>query len=196
MANLLNRTVASGVHINALIHAQAGVCRVGQGLSKHNLDVTPIPLTIGAKGASVYLIASHRLMWDPEKQFLAADASAFRIYADASALDPLLRFEYVRDNAPHPEAHVHVHAEWTSKVPLYGVRPPRKLHLPVGGRRFRPSLEDVIEFLIDEGFAEGKIGWQTAVADHREEWMEIQLKAAVRRNPEIALAQLRAMGEI
>jgi hypothetical protein len=196
MSNLLNRTAASGVLLTALIDHRNGICRVGKGLSRDNLNVEPVELLSGAKGASVFLFASHRLVWDQEQQYLASYDSAFRLYADADFLEPLLRYEYVRDNSPHPEAHIHVHAEWTCTAPMLGTSPPRKLHLPVGGRRFRPSLEDLIEFLINEGFTAGKPAWQQAIADHREEWMALQLKAAVRRSPGIALEVLREMGEI
>lgn len=196
MANLLNRTVAGAVSIAALIDHRNGSCRVGQGLSTNSLAVTPIPLTTGAKPPMVWLIAQHRLTWDAEDLYLAAVASAYRVYADADCFEPLLRFEYVRDNEHHTEAHIHVHADWISDAPLPGTSPPRKLHLPVGGRRFRPSLEDVIEFLVREGFADGKPGWEQAVQDHRDDWFAIQLKAAVRRHPGRAVEQLREMGAI
>jgi hypothetical protein len=68
------------------------------------------------------------------------------------------------------------------------------LHLPVGGRRFRPSLEDVIEFLIVERIASPRDGWEAALNASRDAFLERQLRAAVRRKPESAVAQLEEMG--
>jgi hypothetical protein len=56
-----------------------------------------------------------------------------------------------------------------------------QLHLPVGGRRFRPTLEDIVEFLVLEGICDERPGWENAVQEHRMRWRENQLKAAVRR---------------
>jgi len=67
----------------------------------------------------------------------------------------------------------------------------RDFHFPLGGRRFRPILEDVVEFLVVEKLTEMRDGWETVVKEHRDRWEERQLRAAVRRSPDIALAQLR-----
>jgi hypothetical protein len=66
-----------------------------------------------------------------------------------------------------------------------------RLHLPVGGRRYRPTLEDVIEFLVTEKLAEPRDGWRAVVDAQRCHWETIQLKAAVRRNPQAAAEVLR-----
>jgi hypothetical protein len=42
-----------------------------------------------------------------------------------------------------------------------------------------------------EKLTEVRDGWETVVKEHRDRWEERQLRAAVRRSPEIALAQLR-----
>ena len=67
------------------------------------------------------------------------------------------------------------------------------LHLPVGGRRFRPSLEDIIEFLIVEKIAAGRAGWEQRVNATRDSFQERQLRAAIRRNPDVAANQLAKM---
>jgi hypothetical protein len=69
-----------------------------------------------------------------------------------------------------------------------------KLHLPVGGRRFRPTIEDFIELLVDEKLARPKNGWRQVIAEGRKDFEERQLRAAVRRNPAPAVDQLLAMG--
>jgi hypothetical protein len=75
-------------------------------------------------------------------------------------------------------------------------RPLKDFHFPVGGRRFRPSLEDVIEFLVAERLASPRTGWESAVEEHRAKWEDRQLRAAVCRNPDVAIAQLREQGAL
>jgi hypothetical protein len=54
------------------------------------------------------------------------------------------------------------------------------LRLPLGGARFRPCLEDFIEFCIDQCGVESVSGWQDVVQAGRERWRRTQLAAAVR----------------
>jgi hypothetical protein len=61
-----------------------------------------------------------------------------------------------------------------------------RMHLPVGGRRFRPTLEDMVEFLVTEKLAQPKNGWKEAVTAGREKFRKKQLRAAIRRDPETA----------
>jgi hypothetical protein len=69
-----------------------------------------------------------------------------------------------------------------------------KLHFPVGGRRYRPSLEDVIEFLIVERLVDARDGWQTVLAREREAFRRLQLRAAIRRDPETTMSALKNLG--
>lgn len=69
-----------------------------------------------------------------------------------------------------------------------------RFHLPVGGRRFRPSVEDVIEFLAVEGLVEARPGWQDVVEVERAEFHRVQLLAAIRRDPETARQALDQLG--
>lgn len=68
------------------------------------------------------------------------------------------------------------------------------LHLPVGGDRFRPCLEDVIEFLVVECGFDRAAGWRSAVDKGRERWRRTQTRTAVRDAPSEAAAVLRALG--
>jgi hypothetical protein len=68
-----------------------------------------------------------------------------------------------------------------------------QLHFPVGGRRFRPTLEDIVEFLVLEGICDGRPGWENAVQEHRMRWRENQFKAAVRRYKGWAAEALREL---
>lgn len=129
-------------------------------------------------------------------------SSVMYLSPDQDGARTLLHYDYERDKADdYPEAHLQVCAtsvEWEDAMRSYGPRgrPLKKLHLPVGGRRFRPSVEDLIEFLVTEQLASGRPGWKRHVDQGRRRFEERQLKAAVRRNPEIALAILREEGHI
>lgn len=60
-----------------------------------------------------------------------------------------------------------------------------RLHFPVGGRRYRPALEDVVEFLITEGLAVPRDErWEDVLRAEREAFQRIQLHAAIRRDPD------------
>jgi hypothetical protein len=69
------------------------------------------------------------------------------------------------------------------------------LHFPVGGLRYRPSLEDLVEFLIAEGLVgDFHDGWREAFDESREPYERIQLGAAVRHDPDAAYEALQASG--
>lgn len=78
--------------------------------------------------------------------------------------EPLVRFDYVRSREVAP-APVQLHAESSASGYLIAftgtTKPPKTqlLHLPVGGKRFRPALEDVIEFAIEELAVTPKDDW-------------------------------------
>jgi hypothetical protein len=55
------------------------------------------------------------------------------------------------------------------------------LHLPVGGDRFRPCLEDVIEFLVVECRFDCQVGWRTVLEAGRERWRRMQTRTAALR---------------
>ena len=103
--------------------------------------------------------------------------------------EPILRFEYIRDLEEYPEAHFHVRAE-SSDFDTLSSRAGQKehasldrLHLPVGGKRFRPVLEDLIEFLLRERLVEAREGWEKIFAEHREGWHRKQLSVESYHHP-------------
>jgi hypothetical protein len=90
-----------------------------------------------------------------------------------------------------------VSAELTDALATTGQapRPLEAFHVPVGGRRFRPTLEDFIEFLHMERLLPTLHSeWRDVIAETRGPWLELQLRAAVRNRPEVAGEQLRSMG--
>ncbi|MDY5147642.1 hypothetical protein R6G73_01915 [Actinotignum sanguinis] len=93
---------------------------------------------------------------------------------------------------------MHAHRdEWTHALLLGGhhsrrsrrrtkneARTPRisDVHFPVGGRRFRPCLEEILLFVIDEFGVQCTPQARAALQQGMQKWEEIQLKAVVRDN--------------
>ena len=68
------------------------------------------------------------------------------------------------------------------------------LHLPVGERRLRPSLEDLLESLIVERILDPKPGWKDVLDATRREYRIRQIAVVVRSNPATAVATLKRLG--
>lgn len=125
-----------------------------------------------------------------------------------SVLDrrPLFRYEYRADMRVTPIAHWQVHAERGALSHLLArahEHDPRSvpnphdmssLHIPVGGERFRPCLEDVLQFLITNCGIDSVPGWRSAVERGREQWRRRQLGSSVRDLPSEAARVLRELG--
>ena len=98
-----------------------------------------------------------------------------------------------------PAAHIHVPAHRGALTPLLsqsGHPHPHdmsSLHIPVGGSRFRPCLEDFIQFVISECQFDARDGWRAHVADGRERWRRRQIATVVRDAPEEAVRVLREL---
>ncbi|MFV0372741.1 hypothetical protein [Microbacterium sp.] len=177
--------------------------------------VVLIPISAGlpeGHDVRLWLRTSFQVRLDSTGEHLAVQQSVFGLVIDEKSNRPAVRVEYDRQQGSEPDdevpgrhrrsaAHVQIHG--ASEELAYvqglnggvGLRGLEKFHIPVGGRRFRPSLEDFIEFL----WAERLIppmhdGWQDVLARHRADWLALQLRAAVRNDPDTAIAQLEAMG--
>jgi hypothetical protein len=202
ITNLLNRTVTNGIRIKAVLNPGGSKGWVGYEISKTRPQaVVPIPITTGRADARGYLVVLHRLALDAEGTYITTTSSRLELHLTADLEQPIVRYDYNRDpvlaknDLPYPPAHVHVHGEHGPVDRLAeAAAVERKLsdfHWPVGGKRFRPSLEDLVEFLIVEDLADKHDGWKEAIDEHRGRWYEIQLKAAVRRSPDLARAALQ-----
>jgi hypothetical protein len=200
---LLNHTVTDGIRITAITDKAGQQAVIGYGITPSDLG-TPnmIPLAFGGKAPRLYLGLLFRMAADDSGRYPMIRSSVMYLSPDPDGTRTLLHYDYERDKADdYPEAHLQVCAtsvEWEEAMRNYGPRgrPLKKLHLPVGGRRFRPTVEDLIEFLIIEKLAEKRPGWKKYVEQGRKRFEERQLRAAVRRNPDIALAILRDEGRI
>lgn len=143
-------------------------------------------MSIDNKKPRVWMSLSYQVRMDDEQRYLTVHSSYCGIFADADLECCLCHFDYEREKERYTPAHVQVHGESPALRLLNrcsdAKRPLGKLHFPVGGRRFRPCLEDVIEFLVAERLVDAHPGWETVVEDGRARFQRMQLKAAMRRN--------------
>lgn len=184
---LLNGTVCDGITIHATVIDRNRML-LGHGLTKTTLETKPFRLRIGPGKPHGWLDVSYRIGLDTEGQYLTVVSSYVGIYATEDPQSMLCHFDYER-NKPHgyPEAHLQVGAEcpaltgWRLTDGTTG-RALHDLHFPVGGRRYRPALEDVIEFLIVEKLAAPRPQWQKVLNASRDDFRKRQLRAAIRRD--------------
>lgn len=136
---------------------------------------------------------------DATDEFLAIDKSKIWMVAQVDAT-PVFRFEYLYDAEWVPHSHIQVHGERGALAHLLsqtGRSRPHSmstLHLPTGGSRFRPNLEDVVQFLIVDCRFDALDTWREAVDRERAEWRRVQTRTACRALPVEAAAQLSKMG--
>lgn len=199
---LLNKTICSNVNLTAVDRETFMV--VACGISKQDLTPQLIPVALGEKKAKAFLNLSYRFDIDPDQGYLRVASSFFGVCTGAEKEQALCHFDYERGKSDgYPEAHIQVHGTNSSLATLNKAsdsgRTLDKLHFPVGGRRFRPSLEDVIEFLVVERIADPHEGWREVLTNRRTEYQSVQLKAAIRRDPETArraLDELAYVGKV
>lgn len=213
LTTIVNGTIATGAHfeVTLLEGALAWVWPQGSLPTHQN----SIPVTAGlAKGEDpkLWLRAHCQVRLDhDEKEHLAVHQSVFGLCINPETGHCAIRLEYDRDRGNEPDdprpgrhgraaAHVQIHgvsAELTYALAVAGhqPRPLERFHIPVGGRRFRPTLEDFIEFLHAEGLLP-KLhpGWRDVIGDTRSRWLRSQTGASVRNDPKTAAEQLGRMG--
>lgn len=158
---------------------------------------TAPPLNLLANGVPVArLSVLFRCRLDATSTHLAVEQSAFHLLDRRGA--PLVRLEF--DASQQPASHWHVHGERTAMGTLLATtgRPPphdlSPLHLPAGGTRMRPCLEDFLEFLVRDIGVDAEPGWKRAVVEGREAWRRRQVKALVHDVPALAAEELVTLG--
>jgi hypothetical protein len=200
-ADLLNNTVTHGVEISAL-RTTTGRAVMGSGLTP--TSIMPRPISIGLEGSRpvVFLYLVHTYGLDPEGVYLTMSASTMSLYSSPGMADDelIVAIDYVREPVdPFPGAHLRVAGDRRDLDRLHlGMasrhRRLRDLHLPVGGRRFRPTLEDLIQFMVTEEMVIPRPQWRSVMELHRAEWEASQVRAAARRCQEDAARALREAG--
>lgn len=168
-------------------------------------------------GALLRLEVAFSCVWDSAGQYLAVESSRIAVFTD-SGTNPLFRYEFTRSlESPNlPTAHIHFHgdhpelakamANCGDSTQLAKRRQKGKklelssLHFPVGGARFRPCLEDVLQMLVHEFGIHSPGGSVRAAMEHlanaREKWRRDQVKVCVRDAPEDAAEVLRELGYV
>jgi len=157
-----------------------------------------VPLYVQSERLATLEI-SFRCCLDSVARYLAVEQSSFVLRADLDRT-PIIRFDYRRDMNVAPHAHIQVHAHRGALSHLLsraGHPAPHdmsSLHIPVGGSRFRPCLEDLLQFLIVECHFDHIDGWEQAVEAGRERWRRRQVAAITRDVPTEAVRVLRELG--
>lgn len=150
---------------------------------------------------------------DAEARWLATDEAHIKVHAGTRAAEePLFHYHYQRDAGPElAAAHLHVHAHRDAlshvlansgtstrrgkdKARKTTVPRTRDLHFPLGGHRFRPCLEDVLEMLVLELGVDKPAGALEALAAGRAQWRLGQVRTVVRDAPEEAITSLGELG--
>ncbi|WP_326562554.1 hypothetical protein [Micromonospora sp. NBC_01796] len=138
LSELLNRTVCDNAKVVAVLHANEEVV-VGTLLNRQELLSEPVRMRSRARFSRIWLDLSCRLFLN-EEGYLTVRTSYCGIYLGPEHEHTLLHYDYERDKEIYTEAHVQVDARHESLEQLLrelGLRDRlRKLHLPVGGRRF------------------------------------------------------------
>lgn len=159
-----------------------------------------IPLTVEGREI-LRLTIVYRFTHDSRKAYLKTEKSSISVYPVDTAT-PLFRYDYLHDAGERiPAAHFNVHAHRDEALFALYVssreRAKRRqrnaedgiaakladVHFPVGGHRFRPCVEDVLEMLIVEFGVDKQPAWKAAINKGREAWRRKQLKAAVWDDP-------------
>ncbi|ROP44146.1 hypothetical protein [Streptomyces sp. PanSC9] len=194
----LNATICRDVRLRAVQRPfdSRQVFTVGSGLSRTNLtQPTGFPVRIDNKRPRVWMNLSYQVHLDDEARYLTVYKSYCGIFSDEELETCLCHFDYEREKDKYTSAHLQVHGLSPALEALNRSgdekRPLEKLHFPVGGRRFRPSLEDIIEFLVSERLADGREGWQRVVDEGRDRFQRNQLRAAMRRNTAVVAEFIR-----
>ncbi|MEB3020387.1 hypothetical protein [[Mycobacterium] crassicus] len=151
------------------------------------------------RGDLATLRANYKLCLDSYGKYLAVEHSTLELKSTLERA-PIIRWDYDRDAHSKPHSHVQVtaHRGAASHILSQLEHPTphsfQSLHIPMGAERFRPCIEDVIEFLIaDCGFCAGP-NWREVIANGRTKWRRLQTRAAVRDSPGEAVEVLREMG--
>ncbi|MFG6284894.1 hypothetical protein ACGUFB_00105 [Actinotignum schaalii] len=162
---------------------------------------------------NVYLGVDYSLFLSHPWNYLTVAKSSFILRIHSQKNEPLIRWDYVREprSKDIPCSHIQIHAHrdaWThamldggaslraqKRKTLEGRTPPvSELHIPLGSKRFRPCLEDVLLFLINEFGAQCQSGTEVILKKNLTEWEKIQACAVVREHTSEAITVLEQMG--
>ncbi|RKT78673.1 hypothetical protein DFJ68_2122 [Terracoccus luteus] len=199
VGGLLRRTLPQAPNMRvSVLGSKLWIRPDGQTLDENGRERGGVPLHV--RGVPLaWLRVTYSCRPDSTGRYLAVDGSKFWIVSTKDR-SPLIRFEYEYEARTTPHSHIHVHAErGTLSHLLTRTRRAKAhdmsaLHLPTGGSRFRPDLEDVIQFLITECGVDEVAGWKAAVDERRAEFRVIQARAVARAMARETAEELQALG--
>ena len=172
----------------------------------------PIQLKVGS-ASLLRLDIRYHLEISSGGDYMRIERSTFQVRG-MNKVSPFFRYDFEAhpNSAKIPTAHLNVyghrddllHAMYVSNksrsrpanrkdLDPTSPRGLHMLHFPIGGARFRPCLEDILEFVIREFGIDTAPGWQEAINAGRAEWRRIQLASAIRDDPKTAR---RALAEL
>jgi hypothetical protein len=165
----------------------------------------PIGITLRVAGAELFrLRVSFNCTWSASgggtQRYLTVVSSSYKVFVPQAPGAPLFTFDYLRhadEGVPVSHLNVHGHRDEVVFAMLNAVRAGRgkrrakeiekfgkvprlaDLHFPLGGPRFRPALEDLLEMLIVEfGIDPTKPDWRRQLERGRQRYRVTQLRAA------------------
>jgi hypothetical protein len=200
LSHLLNNSVTTGIRITSVLD-DVDTGWIGYKIKPDDVVGQLIPVKLGREAASCYLQVGMTLRLDPRPDVrnLIVQGSSMGVYCYDDPESMVFHYDFHREpKNDYPGAHFQVAGSSDSLQELcerHGLtRTLERFHFPVGGKRYRPTVEDVVEFLVVEGIARPHDGWTDVVQRHREDWERIQLRAVIRRDTETAVDELRQMG--
>lgn len=181
------------------------------------VSITPDePLPVRLAGQILFAISvEYRCVFDRSGEYLRIDESRIKVFAgERTKGDPLFRYEYVNDQRSElPCAHLQVHAHrdqlmMAMAIAAHSGTHRRKnlftgfpqtaqmsrLHFPLGGPRFRPGLEDVLQMLHTEFGTEVGPTWPEQLERARSQYRRTQTAAVIRDCPSEAVRVLTDLG--
>jgi hypothetical protein len=176
-------TMASADRLRSVVDATLPLCGPGDS----------------SAGELAELKANYKLCVDSYGTHIAVEHSSFQLKAKIERT-PIIRWDYDRNPNNKPRSHIQITAHrgalshMLSRLDHETPHSIESLHIPMGGERFRPCLEDVIEFLIRDCGFQGSEGWRQTIREGRSRWRRIQTRAVVRDSPECAVAELESLG--
>ena len=150
VSDLLNRTITQDVSVSAVL-VPPDRFMVAAGITKKRLTPKIIRLTTSGRLPSAYLRFVCTLEMDLADSYLTVWKSSVAVHADQEGELTLCRYDYELVPAHgYPGPHVQVAGTSPALDKIRERRPAvatelGQLHFPVGGRRFRPTLEDIVE---------------------------------------------------
>lgn len=158
------------------------------------------------RAPALFLNAHYTVEMDPTGIRLRVVTSMVGLWADVTGgrkrPRPIVRVEYDRSQLGRGQvaAHVHLHANSPELAWMYGstgwpAPDLHALHFPVGGRLFRPTLEEFLLFLDRENlFDDWKEGRKPRLIRSLKAWERRQARATARQFPDEAVGALEALG--